>query len=71
MTPNIGSADRVLRAIFGLLLIFAPLLNMPSIWSSGILAYGSMAIGMILVVTALFRFCPIYRILGISTCKFR
>ncbi|MEO9824624.1 MAG: DUF2892 domain-containing protein [Paracoccaceae bacterium] len=69
MTANLGSPDRLLRAILGLSLIFLPLLNIPAIWSSATLAYGSMAVGLILVLTALFRFCPLYRIVGISTCK--
>lgn len=71
MKPNIGSMDRLLRGIFGLFLFFAPLLNLPPIWSSSILAYGSMAVGVILAATALIRFCPMYRIIGISTCKIK
>lgn len=69
MTANLGSPDRLLRAVLGLVLIFLPLLNIPAIWSSATLAYGSMAVGLVLVLTALFRFCPLYRIVGISTCK--
>ena len=69
MTANLGNADRVLRLILGLVLFCAPLLNMPAIWSSALFSYGSMIVGLVLVATALFRFCPIYRILGISTCK--
>ena len=69
MTANVGNMDRILRAILGLVLIIAPLLNMPAIWASAALAYGSMAVGIVLVATALFQFCPLYRIFGLSTCK--
>lgn len=69
MTANVGSPDRLIRGIVGLLLLFMPLLNIPAIWSSPAFAYGSMAVGLILVLTALFRFCPLYRIIGISTCR--
>lgn len=69
MTANLGNADRLLRVVLGLILFIAPLANIPAIWSSGLLAYGSMIVGVVLVVTALFRFCPLYRILGISTCR--
>ncbi len=69
MTANVGNMDRILRAILGIILFIAPLLNIPAIWSSAYLAYGSMAVGLILVATAFFRFCPLYRILGLSTCK--
>ena len=69
MTVNLGNIDRILRAVIGLVLIGAPLLNQPAIWSNDTLAYASMVVGVVLVATALFRFCPLYRILGISTCK--
>ncbi|MEH6741072.1 MAG: DUF2892 domain-containing protein [Sulfitobacter sp.] len=69
MTANLGNKDCVLRAILGLVLIIAPLLNIPAIWASAALAYGSIGLGLILVATALFRFCPLYRIVGITTCK--
>ncbi|MEM5519079.1 DUF2892 domain-containing protein [Sulfitobacter sp. AS59] len=69
MNANLGNLDRVIRIILGLALIVAPLLNIPAVWSSAVLSYGSMAVGFILVITGLFRFCPLYRIFGISTCK--
>lgn len=69
MTANLGSPDRLIRAILGIALIILPLLNIPAIWSSAALAFGSMAVGLILILTALFRFCPLYRLVGISTCK--
>lgn len=69
MTANLGKVDIVARFVIGALLFFLPLLNMPAIWSSATFAYGSMAIGLVLVVTAAMRFCPLYRLLGISTCK--
>lgn len=70
MTANLGTVDRSVRFVLGLLLFFAPLANIPAIWSSTTFAYLSMAIGVILAATAFFRFCPLYRVLGISTGKF-
>jgi hypothetical protein len=69
MSANVGNMDRVLRGFLGLILIIAPLLNVPAIWSSAPVAFGSMAIGLVLVATAVVRFCPLYRIIGVSTCK--
>lgn len=69
MTANLGNIDRAVRLVIGLLLFVAPLLNMPAIWSSAVLAYVSMGVGVVLALTALVRFCPLYRIIGISTCK--
>jgi hypothetical protein len=69
MTANLGNFDRAVRVIIGLALFMAPLLNQPAIWSSAGLAYASMGIGIVLALTALVRFCPLYRVLGISSCK--
>lgn len=69
MTANVGRIDRAMRFILGALLILAPMLNMPGVWSNATLSYGSIAVGLVLVGTSLFRFCPLYRILGLSTCK--
>ncbi|MFK7938769.1 MAG: DUF2892 domain-containing protein [Roseovarius sp.] len=69
MTANIGKRDLVVRVVLGMALIFAPMMNLPAIWSSATLAYCSMGAGLILVVTAMFRVCPVYRLLGISTRK--
>ncbi|WP_300055049.1 DUF2892 domain-containing protein [uncultured Roseobacter sp.] len=69
MTANLGTLDRAARLILGLVLFAAPLLNVPAIWSNTVLSFGSMVVGLILAGTALVRFCPLYRILGISTCK--
>ncbi|MGB5864592.1 MAG: DUF2892 domain-containing protein [Sulfitobacter sp.] len=69
MTANIGGTDRILRVLLGLTLVLAPLLNMPAIWSSAPFAYGSMAVGLVIAGTAALRFCPLYRIIGLSTCK--
>ena len=69
MTANLGSPDRLIRAILGIALIILPLLNIPAKWSSAVLDFGSMAVGLILILTALFRFCPLFRLVGISTCK--
>ena len=63
MSANVGSADRLIRIILGLVLIALPF----------VLAWGTLAtivsalIGAVLVVTALFRFCPAYRLLGIRS----
>jgi hypothetical protein len=69
MNANLGNTDRLIRAIIGITLFFLPLMNVPAIWSSAAFAYASMGVGVVLVATALFRFFPLYRIVGISTCR--
>ncbi len=69
MEKNVGSADRVIRIVLGLVLILSPLLNIPAIWSGSVWSYVFMLVGAILVITALVRMCPLYRLLGIDTCS--
>ena len=65
MTVNVGSADRLIRIVLGLILVL-----MPFVTNAGpILTYGAPIVGVVLIVTALFRFCPAYRLFGIRTCK--
>jgi amino acid transporter len=67
MTANVGTWDRLIRIILGVALIVAPLINFMGMGSTSALAYTLMAIGVILVLTAAFSFCPLYRLLGLST----
>ena len=67
MNANVGVIDRLVRVGLGVILFLSPLLNVPAIWESQTLVYASMAVGLILVATGLFSFCPLYRVLGIGT----
>lgn len=64
MTKNVGTIDRVLRVIVGLLLIAYALK----------LGFGDTGwnwvgwIGVVPLLTALIGNCPAYSLLGISTC---
>ncbi len=69
MTANVGTVDRGLRVILGIALIVAPLLNFLGLGASAVVAYILMAIGAILILTGLFSFCPLYRMLNIRTKK--
>jgi hypothetical protein len=60
MKANVGGIDQILRIIVGIALIVAA--------GTGLL--GSWAwIGVIPLATGLMRFCPLYPILGISSCR--
>lgn len=69
MTSNVGTIDRAARLLLGLVLIIAPLTNLFAIWGNAAFAYGTIAVGVVLVATATLKFCPMYRIFGISSCK--
>lgn len=60
MTKNMGTADRVVRAIVGLVLISLVFVGPKTAWGW---------IGLIPLVTALIGWCPVYVPLGIKTCK--
>ena len=69
MRFNVGTPDRMIRIILGIVLILLPFLSGLAIFASPFWVTASMAVGAVLVVTALVRFCPLYAALGISTCK--
>ena len=58
MTKNVGRTDQIIRLVLGTVLILF------AIWSGNILGY----IGIILVVTALIGYCPLYSLIGKNSC---
>ena len=66
---NVGKIDRILRTVVGLVLILAPLLANLSIFNTAAMMYGTIIVGAVLVATAAFKFCPLYRLIGVNTCK--
>jgi hypothetical protein len=60
MKANVGTLDRALRIIVGLALIGLTLNGNIGVWGW---------LGVVPVLTGIFRFCPAYPLLGISTCK--
>jgi membrane-associated protease RseP (regulator of RpoE activity) len=67
MSRNVGSIDRGLRIIFGLVLIAyaIPIGFSQTGWN------WVGWIGVIPILTAVFSTCPAYSLLGISTCPVR
>ena len=61
MIPNLIPLDRLIRALVGI-----ALLELAYFWLVGGLQIGAYVIGAVLLLTALVRFCPIYRILGLQ-----
>lgn len=59
MKINVGGIDRILRIIAGLALIGATLSGMIGVWGW---------IGVVPLVTGLFKFCPLYTVFGMSSC---
>jgi len=67
MSGNVGRIDRFLRLLIGAALIVAPLIGFMGLGANATVVYAMIAIGGILMLTALFGVCPIYRLLGIGT----
>jgi hypothetical protein len=59
MNKNVGSSDRTIRVIAGLIIIFIGI-YFKSWWG---------VVGVLPIVTAMLRWCPAYLPFGISTCK--
>ena len=66
MKKNIGNTDRFVRVMFGiiLLIIFTSGAITNSLWNWIILA-----VSLVLIITAFATFCPLYALLGKSSCE--
>lgn len=62
MKTNVGGIDRVLRIVIGLALIALTLTGTIGAWGW---------IGVVPLATALLRFCPLYTVLGFSSCPMK
>ena len=63
MKPNMGTLDRSIRTVVGIVLI--------SLWPLGMLqgtlAIVAVVVGIVMFATVLLRWCPPYDLLGINT----
>lgn len=62
MKTNVGTLDRSLRIVVGLILIALSLAGVIGLWGW---------IGVVPLATGVLRFCPVYPLLGINTCKMK
>jgi hypothetical protein len=68
---NVGSLDRILRAILGVILLLVAFV--PSIGAivhapeAGLWHWVIAVIGVVMLATSAIRFCPLYRVLGLRT----
>ncbi len=62
MKFNVGTPDRILRVLAGVVLIALAATNTVGAWGW---------IGVVPLVTGLFKFCPAYAIFGFSTCPMK
>jgi hypothetical protein len=69
MTSNVGNADRLFRFALGVILLVAPFISGMAIFEGSVATIISVLAGLVMLATASMRFCPLYRIFGIRTCK--
>ncbi len=62
MKTNVGGIDRILRVTVGAALVVAATTGVIGLWGY---------IGIVPVLTGLFRFCPVYPLLGMNTCPMK
>jgi len=62
MLANVGTADRIVRIVVGLLLVVWFFFGHGGLWP-----WAGLVVGLILIATAAINFCPIWWSLGIST----
>ena len=60
MTANVGTVDRILRIVVGLILIAMVFVGPQTSWGW---------VGVVPLLTALIGFCPAYKLIGLNTCS--
>ena len=68
MTVNVGTLDRTLRALLGVALLALAFTSGLPLFESALVQYGAAAVGVVMLVVAATRSCPLYTILGVKTC---
>jgi hypothetical protein len=63
MKPNMGTVDRVIRVIVGIAAIAAWALGLVE----GTLGIIALVVGVVMIATAAFRWCPPYALIGLNT----
>lgn len=59
MKLNVGGLDRLLRITAGVVLLVLTAMGTIGLWG---------LVGIVPLATGLFRFCPVYGLIGLNTC---
>ncbi|MFA6903510.1 MAG: DUF2892 domain-containing protein [Gallionellaceae bacterium] len=62
MNVNVGNVDRILRIVAGIILIALAATQTVGLWGY---------IGIVPLLTGIFKFCPAYALLGINSCPMK
>jgi hypothetical protein len=64
MTCNVGGVERAIRMVLGMIFLGLAVSSELSLWGSGFFY----VLGVVSLVTGAVGFCPVWKVLGISTC---
>ncbi len=63
MKPNEGTTDRIIRLVLAVVFF-----GLAFTVAGGVWVYVALVLGGVMLLTAAIGFCPLYALLGISTC---
>ncbi len=69
MKRNEGRIDRLIRVALGAVLLYLAFFSGSAAFASGIWHWLAIVVGIVMLVTAVTGFCPLYRVFGINTNK--
>lgn len=69
MTANVGTIDRLLRAALGVALLVLAFASGLPFFDGALAKYGAAAVGVVMLIVAATRVCPIYAMFGLKTCR--
>lgn len=64
MTCNVGSVERAIRVVLGVVLVLVGAFAGLPAWGTAV----AFVIGAVALVTGVVRFCPAWKLFGINTC---
>lgn len=69
MRMNVGNIDRMMRAVVGVILLAAPFVSGLALFDSAAAVAVFVLVGLVMLVVAATRVCPLYSVFGFKTCK--
>lgn len=69
MRMNVGNIDRMMRAVVGVILLAVPFVSGLALFDSAAAVVVFVLVGLVMLVVAATRVCPLYSVFGFKTCK--
>lgn len=69
MSINVGTIDRILRTVFGLVLLWLAFFSGALVFDAALIKYGAAALGFVMLLVSATRICPVYTVFGFKTCR--